>query len=131
MEDKMTKGQLEAKICEIVSKFEVVYLGRGPKTIRSYIIGDMILVRMISYLSQSEQKLASTEKGISIFKEMKSHLFEEGREVLIGMLKEAFDIEVVSTHMDISTKTGEKMIILTLKDDLEAKIKNQKPVSVY
>lgn len=127
----MTKGQLEAKICEIVSKFEVVYLGRGPKTIRSYIIGDMIMVRMVSYLSQSEQKLASSERGIELFKEMKTHLFEEGRELLVGMLKESFDIEVISTHMDISTKTGEKIVVLTLADDLEARIKSNASVSVY
>ncbi len=29
----MTKGQLEAGISEIISKFEAEYMGRGPKTI--------------------------------------------------------------------------------------------------
>lgn len=131
MEDEMTKGQLEAKISEIVSRFEIVYLGRGPKTIRSYIIGDMILVRMVSYLSQSEQKLATSERGVHLLKETKQHLFEEGRDLLQSMLKESFDIDIISTHMDISTKTGEKIVVLTLAEDLETKIKNNIPVSVF
>ena len=127
----MTKGQLEAKISEIVSKFEVVNSGRGPKTIRSYIINDMIIIRMINYLSQAEKHMASSEKGIELFKQVYILLFEEGRNTLETMIKEAFDIDIVSTHMDVSTKTGEKVIILSLLEDLEDKIKNNVSVSVY
>lgn len=55
--ENMTKGQLEAKICEIVSKFEIEYMGRGPKTIKAYILNDLIVVRLTGFLSPSEQKL--------------------------------------------------------------------------
>lgn len=127
----MTKGQLEAKISEIVSKFEVVYLGRGPKTIRAHIMGDMIVVRMVCYMSPGDRKLASSKKGIELLKATAVHLFEEGRDQLITMLKDAFDIHIISTHMDLSTQTGEKIIILSLKDDLEMKIKNNASVSVF
>ena len=127
----MTKGQLEAKISEIVSKFEVVISGRGPKTIRAYIISDMIVIRMINYLSQAEKHIASTDRGIEILKNMSTLLFEESRNTLETMIQEAFNINIVSTHMDTSTRTGEKVIILTLKEDLEDKIKNNIPISVY
>lgn len=127
----MTKGQLEAKISEIVSKFELVHFGRGPKTIRSYIIGDMIVVRMVCYLNQSEKKLASSDRGIALFKGTAIHLFEEGRDQFEAMLKEAFDIDIISTHIDLSTQTGEKVIILTLREDLEVKIKNNASVSIF
>lgn len=127
----MTKGQLEAKISELVSKFEVVNSGRGPKTIRAYIISDMIVIRMNNYLSQAEKHLASSDRGIELFKQVHTLLFEEGRETLRTMIKEAFNINIVSTHMDLSTKTGEKVIILTLKEDLEEKIKNNEPITVY
>ncbi len=54
----MTKGQAEAKISEAVSKFEIEYMGRGPKQIRTQIIQDLIIIRLKGFLSQSEQKLA-------------------------------------------------------------------------
>ncbi|MDO5293800.1 MAG: DUF2294 domain-containing protein [bacterium] len=127
----MTKGQLEAKISEIVSKFEVVYLGKGPKSIRTYILGDMIVIRMVSFLSHSDKKLASTPQGIGLYKEVQTHLFEEGQQVLSQMLKDSIAINIASTHMDISTKTGEKVIVLTLKEDLEEMIKNETSVSVF
>ena len=127
----MTKGQLEAKISEIVSKFEVINSGRGPKSIRSYIISDMIVIRMISYLSQAEKHMASSERGIELYKNVNTLLFEKGHSTLESMIKEAFNINIVSMHMDVSTKTGEKVIILTLLEDLEDKIKNNVSISVY
>ena len=127
----MTKGQLEAKISEIVSKFEVVNSGRGPKTIKSFIINDMIVIRMVTYLSQAEKHMATSEKGISLFKQVTTLLFEQGRETLQTMIKEAFNINISSMHMDVSTKTGEKVIILILQEDLEDQIKNNIPISVY
>lgn len=127
----MTKGQLEAKISEIVSKFEVVYLGKGPKTIRTYILGDMIIIRMVSFLSHSDKKLASSHRGIELYKEVQTHLFEEGQQVLSQMLKDSIAIDIVSTHMDISTKSGEKVIVLILKEDLEEMIRNETSVSVF
>lgn len=127
----MTKGQLEAKISEIVSKYEVVYLGKGPKTIRTYIIGDMIVVRMVSFLSQSDKRLAASEKGIELFKDVQRHLFEEGKSQLLQMFAESINISIVSMHMDISTKTGEKVIIFSLKEDLEMMIRNDASISVF
>ena len=127
----MTKGQLEAKISEIVSKYEVVYLGQGPKSIRTHILGDMIVIRMVSFLNQSDKKLASTTKGVELFKEVQRHLFEEGKVQLAQMLMESINITIVSSHMDISTKTGEKVIILSLREDLEAMIREDASISVY
>ncbi len=131
MEEFMTKGQLEAKISEVVSKYEVVYLGKGPKSIRTYIMQDMVVVRMVSFLSQSDKRLASSKKGVELFKEVQTHLFEEGRDTLEQMLSECFAFSILSTHMDISTKTGEKIIVLTLKEDLEEMIRNGTSVSVF
>ena len=127
----MTKGKLEAKISEIVSKYEVVYLGKGPKSIRTHILGDMIVIRMVNFLNQSDKKLASTTKGVELFKEVQRHLFEEGKVQLAQMLMESINITIVSSHMDISTKTGEKVIILSLREDLEAMIREDASISVY
>lgn len=116
----MTKGQLEAKISEIISKFEIEYMGRGPKTIKTYILNDMIVVRLTGFLSPSEQKLTDNAQGIELFKKVRSSLFEGGRGYLETLITDVIDdVAVISTHSDISTKTGEKIIIISVDKNLE------------
>ncbi|CUX17263.1 MULTISPECIES: DUF2294 domain-containing protein [Clostridia] len=115
----MTKGQLEAKISEVVSKFEVEYMGRGPKAIRTYILNDMIIVRLIGFLSPSEKKLTESAQGIELLKKVRTSLFEGGREYLEKLLSDVLDVSFISTHSDISTKTGEKIIVITVDRNLE------------
>lgn len=115
----MTKGQVEAKISEAVSKFEIEYMGRGPKQIRTLIIQDLIIIRLKGFLSQSEQKLAENSHGVELLKKVRTVLFEKSREYLLGLIQEVVDIEVISTHSDVSTKTGEKIIVITTAENLE------------
>jgi uncharacterized protein YbcI len=115
----MTKGQLEAKISEVVSKFEIEYMGRGPKAIKTYILNDMIVVRLSGYLSPSEQKLTDNPQGVELFKKVRSSLFEGGRGYLETLITELIDVAIVSTHSDISTKTGEKIIVITVDQNLD------------
>lgn len=114
----MTKGQLEAKISEAISKFEIEYMGRGPKTIRTHIIDDLIVVRLSGFLSPSEQKLTDNPQGVELFKKVRTSLFEGGRGYLEKLIKDVIDAEVISTHSDVSTKTGEKIIVITINKSL-------------
>lgn len=118
----MTKGQVEAKISEAVSKFELEYFGRGPKQIRTIIIQDLIIVRLRGFLSHSEQKLAESSQGVELIKKLRSTLFENTRAQLEALVNEIIDVNVVSTHSDISTKTGEKIIVVTVDEDLEERL---------
>lgn len=114
----MTKGQLEAKLSEAISKFEIEYMGRGPKTIRTHIIDDLIVVRLSGFLSPSEQKLTDNPQGVELFKKVRTSLFEGGRGYLEKLIKDVIDAEVISTHSDVSTKTGEKIIVITINKSL-------------
>ena len=115
----MTKGQTEARISEAVSKFEIEYMGRGPKQIRTLIIQDLIIIRLKGFLSQSEQKLAENSQGVELLKKVRMMLFENSRSYLVSLIKEVIDVEVISTHSDVSTKTGEKIIVITVGENLE------------
>jgi len=115
----MTKGQTEAKISELINKFEIEYMGRGPKNIKTYIISDMIVVRLSGFLSPSEQKLTDNQQGIELFKRVRTTLFEGGRGFLETLITDFIDVAIVSTHSDISTKTGEKIIVVTVDRNLE------------
>jgi uncharacterized protein YbcI len=119
---KMTKGQIEAKISEAVSKFEIEFMGRGPKQIRTLIIQDLIVIRLKGFLSQSEQKLAENSQGVELLKKVRVTLFENARSYLEALIKEVVDVEIISTYSDVSTKTGEKIIVITLGENLEDRL---------
>lgn len=115
----VTKGQLESKLSELFSKFEIEYMGRGPKTIRAYVINDIIIFRLSGILSPSEKKLTSNPQGVELLKKVRTSLFEGGRGYLETLITEFIDVAVISTHSDISTKTGEKIVVITVDKNLE------------
>lgn len=118
----MTKGQLEAKISEAIIRFEKEYMGRGPLETRTYIIDDLILVRLKGVLTHAEQQLAQsgeTSQGRQLIKQVRRELIEGGRALLESSIKELTGRRVASLHTDISTKTGERVIIFSLEDRIE------------
>lgn len=116
---KYSKGQIEDRISNAVSKFEKEYMGRGPKDIKTKIIRNHILIVIDSFLSPSEQKLAGNNQGVKLIKDMRTALFESTRDYLQELIKEVINVNVVSTHSDVSTKTGEKVIVLTVDCNIE------------
>ena len=97
-------------------------MGRGPKDIKTKIIQNHILIVIDGFLSQSEQKLADSNQGIKLIKDMRKALFENTRDQLHELIKEIVNVRVISTHSDVSTKTGEKVIVLTVDCDIEERI---------
>ena len=112
-----TKGQIEAEICEAVIKFEKEYMGRGPLETKAYIIGDMVLVRLKNVLTQAEHKLAEVadrENGRELIKRIRIALIEQGRPLLESSVEEIIGVKIKSLHTDISTVTGERVILFSL-----------------
>ncbi len=112
-----TQGEIEAAICEGTRRFEQEYMGRGPKNIRAYLIGDCIVVRLEGVLTAAEQHLVKSlpaEKGRDLLKQVRTHLIETARPLLEAMVLEATGARVVSLHHDISTVTGEEIMLFTL-----------------
>ena len=108
-----TQGEIEASICEGMSRFEQEYMGRGPKAIHAHLIGDLLVVRLIGVLTVAEQQLVaalSAEKGRDLLKQVRIHLVETARPLMEKMIQEATGAKVVSLHHDISTRTGEEIV---------------------
>ena len=112
-----THGEIEAAICEGISRFEQDYMGRGPKDIHAHLLGDFLVVRLQGVLTAAEQQLVKSlaaEKGRDLLKQVRTHLIETARPVMEAMVQEITGIKVVSMHHDISTKTGEEVVLFTL-----------------
>jgi uncharacterized protein YbcI len=112
-----TRGELEAEICKAVIKFEKEYMGRGPLETKAYIIDDMVLVRLKNVLTQAELKLAESvdrNDGRELIKRVRISLMEQGRPLLEAAIQKILKVGVKSLHTDISTVTGERVILFTL-----------------
>jgi uncharacterized protein YbcI len=114
-----TRGEVEAEIAQEIVRFEKEYLGRGPVEARAFLIQDMILVRLRGVLSPAEQKVAETREGQVLVKDTRRQLFESCRQVFEDHVTEIVGCRVVSFHTDISTKTGERVIVLTVDANLD------------
>jgi uncharacterized protein YbcI len=115
--ERRTRGQIEAQIGEAVIKFEKEYMGRGPLETKTYIIDDLVLVRLRGVLTQAEHQLARTSDsphGRELIKQVRVTLLEKGRPLLEAAVEAVTGQKVKSLHTDISTITGERVIIFVL-----------------
>ncbi|MCE9590733.1 MAG: DUF2294 domain-containing protein [Planctomycetes bacterium] len=112
-----TLGEIEAEVCQGMVRFEQDYMGRGPTDIRTHLIGDLLVVRLQGVLTAAEQHLVKTlqsEKGRDLLKQVRVQLMEAARPILEVMVVEITGVNVVSLHHDISTVTGEEVVLFTL-----------------
>ena len=114
-----TQGEIEAAVCAAIVRFEQDYMGRGPKDIHAHLIGDLLVVRLTGVLTAAEQHLVRAlpaEKGRDLLKQVRTHLIETGRPILEAMIQEVTGAKVLTLHHDISTVTGEKVVLFTLDE---------------
>src|SRR4029079_10704908 len=114
-----TKGEIEAAICDGLNRFEQEYMGRGPKEIRAHLFDDCLVIRLHGVLTAAEKQLVKTlpaEKGRDLLKQVRTHLVETARPIMGAMIEKIAGVKIVSLHHDISTKTGEEVVIFTLAE---------------
>src|SRR5271163_1651328 len=114
-----TQGEIEAAICEGISRFEQEYMGRGPKDVHTYLVGPLLVVRLQGVLTAAEQQLVKTfhpEKGRDLLKQVRTQLIETARPVMEALVENVTAVKVLSLHHDISTITGEEIVLFTLAE---------------
>lgn len=112
-----TAGEIEASVCEGMSRFQQEYMGRGPKDIRAHLMHDLLVVRLQGVLTAAEQQLVKVlpaEKGRDLLKQVRTQLIEAARPAIEAMINDITGVKVVSLHHDISTVTGEEVVVFTL-----------------
>ena len=112
-----TSGEIEAAICQGMNRFAQECMGRGPKNVHTHLIGDLIVVRLQGVLTAAEQHLVKSlqaEKGRDLLKQVRTQLMETARPIMEALVKEITGVKILSMHHDISTKTGEEVVLFTL-----------------
>lgn len=114
----LTRGEAEAQITDAMVKFEREYMGRGPEESKTFIMDDTVFVRLRGVLTQAEKQLAKADDSITgrkLIKEVRQELIEKARYLLETIISDVLGIKVKSLHTDISSMSGERIIVFTLE----------------
>lgn len=112
-----TRGEIESEISTGISRFEQEYMGRGPKDVHTYLLGDAVVVRLAGVLTTAEQQLVRSlpaDKGRDLLKQVRTQFIETARQILTAVIQDITRARVVSLHHDISTLSGEEVMLFTL-----------------
>jgi len=115
-----TKSEVETFIRNAIIKFEQEFMGRGPTDVKAYILRDMVLVRLKGVLTPAERQLAKNVEGVDMVKRMRQNLIAQGREKLCSQIAAITGTEVTGLFTDIETQIGERVMVFTLENDLDA-----------
>lgn len=118
-------GQIKDRISKEVTKFYVDTIGHGPEETRIYIVEDMIIVRLKGQLLPIEEKLLEGKDGVNLVKDIRKMLHEILTTNLGKIVENITGQKVISSHSDISTKTGEMMEVFILNKNYESEFNNK------
>ena len=113
----LTQAESEAAICDGIIRFQEEYLGWRSEQIHAHFIKDLLVVRILGVLTLAERQLGkslSPEKGRDLIKQVRKQLLELARPMLESLVHEVAGVKVLSMHHDISTVTGEEVVIFSL-----------------
>jgi uncharacterized protein YbcI len=112
-----SKGQVEALISEAMIQFEKDYMGRGPTEAKTYLVENLIIIRLQGVLTPAEKQLAQADyadAGRDLIKRMRHALLQKSRPLLEAIIRDLLGVGIRSLHSDLSTITGERVIIFSL-----------------
>jgi uncharacterized protein YbcI len=117
-----TKGMLEAEVSMALTQWEKDFLGRGSVVVKTDIVRNMIVVVLKGVLTPAEKLLSSKRDGMLSVKRLRSDLVEAGREDLERMIGTITEERVLSFHTDLSTRSGERVMVFMLERNLEERL---------
>lgn len=119
-----TKGMMEAEVSKAITQWEKEYLGRGSISVKTDMLRDMIVVTLCGILTPAEYLVCETKEGMLTIKRTRSELVESGVENLKDLVFTITGEKIKSFHTDISTNTGERVMVFKLYEDIDKKLKN-------
>ncbi len=117
-----TKGQMEAEVSEALIQFESEFMGRGPEKAKTYLMDDIVMVRLMGILTPAEKnlaKIADGGHGRELIKQVRNELLEKARPRLEAIVEDITGESIRSLHTDISTSNGERIIMFILQNPLD------------
>ncbi len=117
-----TKGSIEAEISKAITQWEKDYLGRGSVSVKTDILRNMVIVTLQGILTPAEYVLCNKQDQFLTVKRTRSDLVESGIDELKQLIFTITEIAIISFHTDLSTRTGERVMIFKMEDNLEERL---------
>lgn len=140
-----SQGEIEAAVCDGIARFQQDFIGRGPRDIHAHLVGTLLVVRLQGVLTPAERQLIAPPVGAGVavsnggdgaagnghghinlvndngngralLKQIRAHMVASGRPRLAEIVELAVGVKLVSVHHDISTVTGEELLVFSLAD---------------
>ncbi|WP_181438546.1 DUF2294 domain-containing protein [Paenibacillus sambharensis] len=121
-----TKGMMEAEVSRALTQWERDFLGRGSVDVKTDIVRNMIVVMLKGVLTPAEKLLAAEKDGMLSVKRNRSELVETGAGQLYQLIGDLTGKQVVSFFTDISTRSGERVMVFMLDGNLENELMTKK-----
>ena len=113
----LTEAECRAAICDCFVRFQSEFLGWRSERIQAHFIGDLLVIRVRGRLTLAECHLAKAStptNGRDLIKQVRKQLLEVARPILESMVHEVVGVKVQSMHHDLSTVTGEEVVVFSL-----------------
>lgn len=120
MKAAKTRGEMESLIKNAIIKFEQEFMGRGPDEVKTFIVRDLIVIRLKGVLTPAERQLAKTVEGVEMVKRLRQNLIAQGRDRLMEQMHAITGSKATALFTDIDTQIGERVFVFTMDRDLGA-----------
>ncbi len=119
MNSGQTKSEIEKAIRNAIIKFEQEFMGRGPDDVKTFVVRDLVVVRLKGVLTPAERQLAKTAEGIDMVKQLRQSLIALGRDKLCEQVNKITGAKTLALFTDIDVKIGERVFVFTVDRDIQ------------
>ncbi len=119
MNSERTKNAIEGAIRIAIIKFEQEFMGRGPDDVKTFVVRDLVVIRLKGVLTPAERQLAKTVDGVEMVKRLRQNLIALGREKLCEQVSEITGAKTLALFTDIDVQIGERVFVFTLDRDIQ------------
>ncbi len=119
MNRERTKSEIEKAIRNAIIKFEQEFMGRGPDDVKTFVVRDLVVVRLKGVLTPAERQLAKTAEGVDMVKRLRQNLIALGRDKLCEQINKITGAKTLALFTDIDVKIGERVFVFTVDRDIQ------------
>ena len=119
MNSGKTKNEIERAIRNAIITFEQEFMGRGPDDVKTFVVRDLVVVRLKGVLTPAERQLAKTVEGVDMVKRLRQNLIALGRDKLCEQVNKITGAKTLALFTDIDVKIGERVLVFTVDRDIQ------------
>lgn len=95
-------------------------MGRGLDDGKTFVVRDLVVVRLKGVLTPAERQLAKTVEGVDMVKRLRQNLIALGRDKLCEQVREITGAKTLALFTDIDVQLGERVLVFTANRDVQA-----------